>query len=73
MKIIMTARLFVRSHKKGVLGREGNKAIMTFGIVSPTIMQKAIMPPKALFTKSEKRFVSTSRHTRPIELPERQS
>ena len=49
MKMMMTARLFVKSQRKGVFGNEGNKAARTCGIVSPTIMQKAIIPPKALF------------------------
>ena len=70
MKITMIARLLVRSQRKGVFDREGNKAIMTLGIVSPTMMQKAIMPPKALFAKSEKRLVPRLIRTKPIELPE---
>lgn len=44
----MTARLSVKSHKKGVLGNAGKSALMTWGILSPTMIQKAIMPPKAL-------------------------
>lgn len=48
MKIIMMARLSVKSHKKGVLGNAGKSALMTWGILSPTMIQKAIMPPKAL-------------------------
>lgn len=44
----MTARLSVNSHKNGMLDNAGNKALMTCGMVSPTMMQKAIMPPKAL-------------------------
>ena len=44
----MTARLSVKSRRKGILGREGKSALMTWGILSPTMMQKAIMPPKAL-------------------------
>jgi len=47
-KSIMTARLSVSSHKKGVEGREGNIAAKTWGIESPTIMQNATIPPKAL-------------------------
>lgn len=45
---MITARLFVNSHKKGVFGNEGNKAAMTLGTVSPRMIQKATMPPKAL-------------------------
>lgn len=48
MKIIMTAFLFVKSHKKGVLVKEGKAAAMTCGMVSPTMIQKATMPPNAL-------------------------
>lgn len=49
MKITIVAFLFARSHKKGVDGRDGKMAVMTCGMVSPTMMQKAIMPPKALW------------------------
>lgn len=45
---MMIARRLVRSHKKDVSDREGNKASNTLGIVSPTMTQKAIMPPNAL-------------------------
>ena len=48
MKIMMIARLSVRSHKNGVLGKLGNTAAVTWGIVSPTMMQNATMPPNAL-------------------------
>lgn len=48
MKIIMTAFLFVKSHRKGVLGKEGKAAAMTCGMVSPTMIQKATIPPNAL-------------------------
>lgn len=48
MKKTMTARLSVSSHRNGVSGNEGNRASKTCGIVSPTMMQNAIMPPKAL-------------------------
>ena len=44
----MTARLSVKSHRKGVCGNAGKSALMTWGILSPTMIQKAIMPPKAL-------------------------
>jgi len=47
-KITMTARLSVNSHKKGLLGSEGNTAATTCGIVSPMIIQNASMPPNAL-------------------------
>ncbi len=62
MKIVMTARLSVKSHRKGVFGNVGKSALMTWGILSPTIIQKAIMPPKALnqyssaLSKSQKRI-----------------
>lgn len=46
--MMMTAFLFVKSHRKGVLGKEGKAAAMTCGIVSPTIIQKATIPPNAL-------------------------
>ena len=48
MKKIMTARLFVKSHRNGVSGNEGKSALMTWGMLSPTMIQKAIIPPKAL-------------------------
>lgn len=48
MKMIITACLFVRSQRKGVCVNEGKAAAMTCGIVSPTMIQKANMPPKAL-------------------------
>lgn len=48
MKTIMTAFLFVKSHRKGVLGKEGKAAAMTCGMVSPTMIQKATIPPNAL-------------------------
>lgn len=34
-----------------MFSREGKNPTMTCGIVSPTIMQNAIMPPKALRKK----------------------
>jgi len=46
--ITMTARLFVKSQRKGMSEREGKMAAITWGIVSPTMMQNAIMPPNAL-------------------------
>lgn len=45
---MMTAFLSVKSHRKGVLGKEGKAAAMTCGMVSPTIIQKATIPPNAL-------------------------
>ena len=45
----MIARLLVSSHRKDVSARVGNNEFMTLGIVSPMIMQKATMPPKALY------------------------
>ena len=48
MNRIMTACLFVKSHRKGVVDNAGKSALITWGILSPTMIQKAIMPPKAL-------------------------
>ncbi len=48
MKIMMTACLFVKSQRNGVLDKDGKAAAMTCGMVSPTMIQKANMPPKAL-------------------------
>lgn len=47
--MIITARRLVKSQRKDVSGRVGNTAVMTCGIVSPIIMQKASIPPNALF------------------------
>lgn len=49
MKRTITACLLVKSHRKGVFGKEGKAAAITCGMVSPTIIQKANMPPKALY------------------------
>ena len=46
--MIITARLLVRSHRKGMSDKDGKSAAITLGIVSPMITQKATMPPKAL-------------------------
>ncbi len=51
MKMMITACLLVRSQRKGVSFKEGKAAAMTCGIVSPTMIQKANMPPKALGVK----------------------
>ena len=70
---IMTARLSVTIHRKGMLGKEGKIAIITWGMVSPTMMQKAIMPPKALQMYSRQRHwqeAKLSGRTKPIEQPE---
>ena len=48
MKITITARISASNHRKWVFGNEGNNAIITWGMVSPTMMQNATMPPKAL-------------------------
>lgn len=45
---MITARLLVKSHRKGMSDKDGNSAAITLGIVSPMITQKATMPPKAL-------------------------
>jgi hypothetical protein len=42
------ARLLVSSQRNGISLSEGNSASMTLGIVSPTMTQKANMPPNAL-------------------------
>ena len=42
------ARRSVRSQRKDMSSKEGKSAEMTVGIVSPTIMQNATMPPNAL-------------------------
>lgn len=46
--MIITARRFVKSQRNGMSDKEGNKADITCGMVSPTIMQNASIPPKAL-------------------------
>jgi hypothetical protein len=51
--MMITACLLVKSHRKGIDRKEGNAAANTCGIVSPTIMQNAIMPPKALCDQSQ--------------------
>jgi hypothetical protein len=48
IKTIMMAFLFVRSQRKDMSDKEGNRAFMTRGIVSPTMTQNATMPPNAL-------------------------
>lgn len=48
MKRTITALRSVRSHRKWLFSREGKRADITCGIVSPTITQKATIPPKAL-------------------------
>jgi hypothetical protein len=48
------ARRFVRSQRNGISSSEGKSAASTRGIVSPTMTQKAIMPPNAL-SKSQAR------------------
>jgi hypothetical protein len=45
---MITARLLVRRPRTGTDCSDGNNALMTCGMLSPMIMQKAIMPPKAL-------------------------
>lgn len=48
IRMMMMARRFVRSHRKDMSDKEGNKAVITRGIVSPTMTQNATMPPNAL-------------------------
>lgn len=45
---IITALLLARSQRKGISSNEGKKEFRTLGMVSPTMTQKATMPPKAL-------------------------
>ena len=52
MKRIIMARRSVSNQKKDLVFSSGKKPATTLGIVSPTIMQKATMPPKALRTVS---------------------
>ena len=56
----MTARRFVNSHRKGMLEREGKAASTTRGIVSPTITQKATIPPNALQNQSVSQITTWS-------------
>lgn len=44
----MQARRLVKSPMTGTFSSHGKSADMTCGMVSPTIMQNAIMPPNAL-------------------------
>src|SRR4051812_28325329 len=46
-KRTMTARRSVRSQRNDISRRDGNNAPSTCGMVSPTIMQNATMPPNA--------------------------
>lgn len=46
-KSTMIARLSVSSQRMGISYREGKVAAKTCGMVSPIMMQKATMPPKA--------------------------
>ena len=48
MHAMIIALLLVKSHRNGSLGKVGKSAVITLGIVSPIITQKATMPPKAL-------------------------
>ena len=48
IKTIMTALLLVRSQRKDMSDNEGKRESKTRGIVSPTMTQKATMPPNAL-------------------------
>lgn len=47
--IMIMARRLVRSQRNSVSSREGKMARKTVGIVSPMMMQKASMPPNALY------------------------
>jgi hypothetical protein len=46
--ITITALLLARSHRTGISEIFGNSAVITCGIESPMMMQKAIIPPNAL-------------------------
>ena len=48
MNIMITARRFVKSHKNGDVSKDGNTAPITWGMVSPMIIQNARVPPNAL-------------------------
>ena len=48
MKIAITDFLFVKIERTGTSDNEGKRAARTCGIVSPTMTQKATIPPKAL-------------------------
>ena len=48
---MMIALLSARSQSIGVVWREGNTAVRTWGIESPTIIQNATIPPNALWKK----------------------
>lgn len=48
MSSMIIARRLVRSQRKGISERAGKNASKTRGMVSPTITQKATMPPNAL-------------------------
>ena len=52
MKMTITACRLVKSQRKGMVRKEGKAAASTCGIVSPTMIQNAIMPPKALHSQS---------------------
>lgn len=70
IKSTMMNRRSDKSFRTGICGKFGKIAVSTCGIVSPTITQKATMPPKALqisqsvVTGSDLRV----KHTRPIAL-----
>lgn len=70
--MMMTACLLVNSHRNGIDRKEGKAAASTCGIVSPIIIQKAIMPPKALNGQNQQEaqvwWFLISR-TKPIERP----
>ena len=64
MKIMITACLLVNSQRKGMDRNEGKAAASTCGMVSPTIIQNAIMPPKALRRKKSAKSPSLA-HVNP--------
>lgn len=48
MSTMMMARRFVNSQRKDISASEGKRASRTRGIVSPTMTEKATIPPNAL-------------------------
>jgi hypothetical protein len=48
MSIMMMARRLVSSQRKDMSAKEGKREFITRGMVSPTMTQKATIPPNAL-------------------------
>lgn len=56
MNMTIQARRLVRRPRTGTRSSHGNIAEITCGIVSPTIMQKATIPPNALPLRQQSGF-----------------